>query len=234
MSVPVSGVNRSAARGNPGPACYDPSPGETPSMPKTNDQTPPSDDRFTLAQAARLTGMPKAYLRELVESGRLAVHLIPDSGDVKQRVSRIGLIEAGLLTAESNDTPSSRTELGDLIALVREQSVRITTLEEQRFQIGAQLGAAIERVSALEDQILSLPHAANGLSDPRALAEEVGHEPAEGSYHDSDTRTSSSVRNAVARVSVIGVQRPAELGARVMLRGVRLFERSRRSLGSRR
>jgi hypothetical protein len=180
-----------------------------------------------------MTGMPKVYLRELVESGRLAVHLIPESGEVKQRVSRIGLIEAGLLSAESSEPPSSHAELGDLIALVREQSNRITTLEEQRFQIGAQLGAALERVSALEDQILSLPHISNSHSEPRAIAE-VGQEPAESSFGSSETRPSSPVRNAVARVGEFGVQRSTELGVRVVHGGVRLFERSRRSLGPRR
>jgi hypothetical protein len=152
---------------------------------------------------------------------------------VKQRVSRVGLIEAGLLAAESSDSPSLPTDLSELIALVREQSARITTLEEQRFQIGAQLGAAIERVSALEDQILSLPPAANDHSDPRALSE-VGHEPVESSFGSSETRPSSPVRNAVARVGEFGVQRSTELSVRVVHGGIRLFERSRRSLGTRR
>jgi hypothetical protein len=120
-------------------------------MPHALANPTPPPDRMTLAQAARLTGLPKAYLRELIESGRLAVHLMPEQGQIKQRVALAGLIDAGLMNAESSP------DLGELIALVREQSNRIGVLVEQRFQLGAQLGAAIERIASLEDRIQTLP-----------------------------------------------------------------------------
>lgn len=228
MIIAACGVNQPPEAEVPGSTCYDRLLGETSQMPQTSDQSSPTSERLTLAQAARLTGMPKAYLRELIESGRLAVHLIPENGDTKQRVSQIGLIEAGVLSAEPVDAAPPHSELSELIALVRDQSTRITTLEEQRFLLGAQLGAALERVATLEEQMLALPHVSNGHSDPIG-ASEIEQELAEARMNSDETRASSSVRNVVVRAGELGIQRSTELGVKVVLRGARLFGRTRRS-----
>lgn len=111
---------------------------------------------LTFSEAARLSGQPKAYLKELAGAGRLAVRLLPGDGEPKLRLTRGSLSEAGLLSSESVAVRHDRDELSALIALIREQADRITALEELRFQLGAQLGAAIERVSSLEETVSTL------------------------------------------------------------------------------
>lgn len=179
--------------------------------------------RLTLGEAARLTGMPKAYLRELVEAGRLAVHLVPGNGQVKHRVSRTGLIEAGLIP---NQVVPPRSDLSDLITLVREQSARIATLEDQRFQLGAQLGAALERIAALEDRTAQLP--TSHAPDPDHGHLDAGSRaPQPISSNGLHATTAISVRDVLVRVGSAGAHRSAELGAGALRRGVRLLGRSR-------
>jgi len=118
--------------------------------------TPPdSPELLTFTEASRLSGQPKAYLKELAESGQLAVRMIPGEGESKLRLTRGALAEAGLFPQPLAVAQPERNDLADLIALVREQTVRITALEEQRFQLGAQLGVAVERVSSLEEQVFA-------------------------------------------------------------------------------
>ncbi len=114
---------------------------------------PDSPALLTFTEAARLSGQPKAYLKELAESGRLAVRMIPGDGESKLRLTRGALAEAGLFPQPLAVAQPEKNDLADLIALVREQTIRITALEEQRFHLGAQLGVAVERVSSLEDQV---------------------------------------------------------------------------------
>jgi hypothetical protein len=130
--------------------------------------------RLSFGQASRLAGVPKAYLRELAESGRLAVHLAPKDGENKLRVTESSLIDAGILPPLASPEADVRSDLSvrgnppdlsELVALIREQSERIASLEEQRFQLGAQLGAALVRIASLEERIEALP--------PRSLLQEV-------------------------------------------------------------
>jgi hypothetical protein len=191
-------------------------------MPHALDKSSSSPERMTLTQAARLTVLPKAYLRELIESGRLSVYLVPDAGEIKQRVTRAGLVDAGLIPS----TPSELDrDLSELISLVREQSSRIGTLEEQRFQLGAQLGAAFERIASLEEQVQSLPvlqseHAAEldlEVGEPEPVAGANGRQPA-----------ALTLRSAAARFGELGVQGSSALGSIAARQSVRFFARARR------
>jgi hypothetical protein len=143
-------------------------------MSTANVQQHETPSLLSFSEAARLTGMPKAYLRELAEAGQLAVRLLPGDGEPKMRLTRGGLVEAGLL-ADTVALPAvERDELAPLIDLIREQSTRISALEEQRFQLGAQLGAAIERVTHLEHRIAEIasPAANHIAAIPAELAPE--------------------------------------------------------------
>ncbi|MCC6790565.1 MAG: hypothetical protein IT336_02710 [Thermomicrobiales bacterium] len=194
------------------------------------DRTRESNERLTLAQAARLTGMPKAYLRELVDSGRLAVYLMPGDGEVKQRVTRNALIEAGLLEPDpaARDATPDR-DLGELISLVREQSNRIGVLEEQRFQLGAQLGAAVERIASLEEQVQSLP--LPSLHEPRAEELPPVAEIAQVPMIATNGHESASLRGAAWRLGELGLHRSASFGLDAARTGARLFGRVRRNGG---
>ncbi len=101
---------------------------------------------MSLREAAALTGLPRRYLRERIEAGSLAVHLQSSSGSVKWRLSRGSLVQAGLLTEEP-------ANLAPLFAILREQGERLASLEEQRFQLAAQVGMAVERSRSLEERL---------------------------------------------------------------------------------
>lgn len=137
---------------------------------------PESTALLTFAEAARLTGQPKAYLRELAEAGRLAVRMIPSNGAPKLRLTQTGLIEAGLLEIPPPALAPAveHDELAPLIALIREQYSQISALEEERFQLGAQLGAAIERVINLEARIetMALPDS-DIIDEAKAIPAEI-------------------------------------------------------------
>lgn len=128
-------------------------PGENVRMTHAIEHQKTAPELLSFAEAGRLTGKPKAYLKELAESGLISVRIQPGDGASRIRLTRAGLIEAGLLQEPPALVVPERTELGELIALVREQSARISSLEEQRFQLGTQLGAAIERVCSLESRV---------------------------------------------------------------------------------
>jgi hypothetical protein len=194
-------------------------------MPHATNQPEEAAERLSLAQAARLTGMPKAYLRELVDSGRLAVHLVPGHGEPKLRVSRSSLVEAGLLPTASNGSSPDPSELSEMIALVREQMTRITTVEEQRFQLGAQLGAAMERVAALEERIEALPQGDSvaGAESVEAATSTITDDPTSINPPQPDGNSGMHVRDAVLRLGEVGLQRSSRIGARVLQRRPRLF-----------
>lgn len=197
----------------------------------------PRDDsaRLTLGQAARLADVPKAYLRELTESGRLAVHLVSQDGAVKFRVTPASLAEAGLIAAPDEPASAERAgaaspgeprDLSELVALIREQSDRITSLEEQRFQLGAQLGAALERIASLEVRIAALPPApvlqevaaTVEAAAEIALAEQI-------TVDASDEPRGVRLRDRAWRLTDAGLQQSARLRAGIL--GLRA--RSRRS-----
>ncbi len=123
---------------------------------------------LTLRQAAQLSGVRRRALRERVRRGQLAVRVLGKGRGAKLRVTADALAAAGLLPDEPpdlgkpTDQPAADPDRGGtlpaaaLLELVREQNVRIATLEEQRFQLAGQLGAALERVHGLEARILEL------------------------------------------------------------------------------
>ena len=192
-----------------------------------------SIERLSFGEAARLAGVPKAYLRELAESGRLAVHLFPKDGETKLRVTATSLIEAGVLPLAAEPGPDGGTvalhrdprDLSELVALIREQSDRITSLEEQRFQLGAQLGAALERIASLEERIEALPSAS--LMGNVVAAVETSSESgapdllaADETEHHSERR----LRDVAWRLTDAGFRHSARLGAGLL----RLRTRQRR------
>src|SRR5687767_12516287 len=61
---------------------------------------------LSLAEAARLTNMPKPYLKELVERGVVAAHVLDKGGTRKLRISPAALAAAGLVgrTEHTNGT----------------------------------------------------------------------------------------------------------------------------------
>jgi small-conductance mechanosensitive channel len=110
---------------------------------------------LSIRQASELTGLRRKVIRDRVTRGDVAVRLIGSGRSAKLRLTESALVEAGLLTgppavAVKND------ELSELIGLVREQQTRLNTLEDQRFQLAGQLGAALERTLALQNQLLEL------------------------------------------------------------------------------
>jgi hypothetical protein len=107
---------------------------------------------MSLRAAAKLANVPRAYLDECVAAGRLAVHLRHTSKGAKFRVTRAGLEAAGILPRAEPAPPS----LDSLAQLLREQADRLAAIEEQRFQLAGQLGAALERNRLLEDRMLQL------------------------------------------------------------------------------
>jgi hypothetical protein len=121
----------------------------------------------SLREAAALAGVPRAYLDECIAAGRLAVHLHHSGKGVKFRVTRAGLEAAGILSPPPNDE--------SIVQLLREQAERLAAVEEQRFQLAGQLGAALERNRALEERLqlaasVDLPSPMDLASTPTAAS----------------------------------------------------------------
>lgn len=110
---------------------------------------------LTLREAAKLTGFRRKVLRARVTRGDVAVRMVGSGRAAKVRLTESALVEAGLLSGELA-TVATSDEVTDLIRLVREQQARITSLEDQRFQLAGQLGASLERTLALQDQLIAL------------------------------------------------------------------------------
>jgi hypothetical protein len=110
---------------------------------------------LTLREAAELTGFRRKVIRDRVARGDIAVRVLGSGRNAKLRVTESALVEAGLLAGEL--APVARNdELAELIRLVREQQARLSALEDQRFQLAGQLGAALERTLALQNELLEL------------------------------------------------------------------------------
>jgi len=175
-------------------------------MSRKNVDSSVTSDRLSFAQAARLAGVPKAYLRELAEAGRLAVYLVPGEQGPKQRVSVVNLTEAGLLSSVVRAPAPTKPDDGarELIALIREQRDRITTLEEQRFQLGAQMGVALERIASLEEQL-------QDLSTPFGTRRRITSIEAGGSESNL-SRAAVRLRDVAWQLTDAGFQRSARFG----------------------
>jgi len=109
---------------------------------------------LSLREAARLAGVPREYLEECVAAGKLGVHLHHKGDVMKFRVTRAALISAGILPDESRPPIVDPNE--QLVELLKTQTERLTAIEEQRFQLAGQLGAALERNRLLEERALAL------------------------------------------------------------------------------
>jgi hypothetical protein len=143
---------------------------------KTSDDPPQSDPDpntpMSLRDAARLAGAPREYLEECIASGRLAVHLHQKGQSTKFRVSPIALQSAGILPKPADSPERDSNEA--LVNLLRSQTDRLATIEEQRFQLAGQLGAALERNRILEERMLALAAAANTDDSVESDAPPVG------------------------------------------------------------
>jgi hypothetical protein len=166
----------------------------------------PRQELLSLRAAARLVEQPKEYLQELAAVGRLAIFMTGSPDAPKWKVSRAGLIEARLLP------PDRSAEMIDLVDLAKGQSERIEALEDQRFQLGAQLGAALERIASLEVRLIA--------SDPSsAFADQTISLPA---Y--ARTRK-SPMREAVELLGEASLRRSSGLSARFGINRLRLSQR---------
>ena len=139
---------------------------------------------MSLREASELTGRGRAELRTQIAAGELSARTIRRGDKVEHRLTRASLAEAGLIGAPSSE-PSRASEplpaaapspeatpdtMAQLIALIREQNQRIATLEDQRTQLAARLGATIEAMHQLEDR-LDVILDARPLPEPPALAD---------------------------------------------------------------
>jgi hypothetical protein len=122
---------------------------EEPPRGDPNPNTPVS-----LREAARLAGAPREYLEECIASGKLAVHLHQKGQTTKFKVSPIALQSAGIIPKPVE--PLERDPNEALVKLLQDQTDRLAAIEEQRFQLAGQLGAALERNRILEERVLAL------------------------------------------------------------------------------
>jgi hypothetical protein len=145
---------------------------------------------LTLREAAELTGFRRKVIRDRVARGDIAVRVLGSGRNAKLRLTESALVEAGLLAGEL--APAVRNdELAELIRLVREQQARLSALEDQRFQLAGQLGAALERTLALQNELLELTASVQahspiwretGKSEPRPKPVAEQSEPARASH----------------------------------------------------
>jgi hypothetical protein len=110
---------------------------------------------LSIRQAAERTGLRRKVIRDRVTLGDVPVRIIGRGRGAKLRLTESDLVEAGLLAGTSSPAVK-HDELTDLIGLVREQQKRLNALEDQRFQLVGQLGAALERTLALQNQLIEL------------------------------------------------------------------------------
>lgn len=121
---------------------------------------------LSLKDASGLTGRSRSELRSQIAAGELAARTIRRGDKVQHRLTRAALAEAGLIggpppqptssAAEASTASAeadSDTTMAQLIALIREQNQRIATLEDQRAQLAARLGATAEAMRQLEDRL---------------------------------------------------------------------------------
>jgi hypothetical protein len=98
------------------------------------------------------------------------VHLRHTGKGAKFRVTRASLEAAGLIARPEAPEPSAES----LLRLFREQAERLAAIEEQRFQLAGQLGAALERNRLLEERLLQLA----ATSEPETGFDASSHDPA--------------------------------------------------------
>jgi hypothetical protein len=126
---------------------------------------------MSLKDASELTGLGRAELRTRISAGELAARTIRRGDKVEHRLTRAALAEAGLIggtppqpamspisadpTPATAPPPESAGDptMAQLIALIREQNQRIASLEDQRAQLAARLGATVEAMHQLEDRL---------------------------------------------------------------------------------
>ncbi len=156
---------------DPGPVgcpCYDPrrSLADVAERRGAMTETDVSDGSLlSLGQAAKLTGVRRNALERRVRQGEIGVRILGTGKAAKLRVTLAALGEAGLLPPadppapveqSSTNGPAVAADLAVLLALIREQGTRIASLEDQRFRLADELGAAIERARLVEERMRAL------------------------------------------------------------------------------
>jgi hypothetical protein len=160
----------------PPAARYDPEAMKPSAEPPHGDLDP--NTPVSLREAARLAGAPREYLEECIASGKLAVHLQQKGQTTKFRVSSIALQSAGIIPKPKEAPERDPNE--SLVKLLQDQTDRLAALEEQRFQLAGQLGAALERNRILEERVLALA-AASDADESVESSEPIAKEPAQSS-----------------------------------------------------
>jgi hypothetical protein len=176
-----------------------------------------SQQLLSIRQAAELTGLRRKVIRDRVTRGDVNVRVIGSGRGAKVRLTEDALVEAGLLAGKPS-LAAKTDELGELVRLVREQQARLNVLEDQRFQLAGQLGAALERTLALQNQLLELTASVQAHSIlteriPPTEAEPTANSPhgaedAGATTHQPLPRATVAVRQVVDRLATSrGAQR---------------------------
>jgi len=120
---------------------------------------------LSLRDAATLAGVPRRVLRGRVQRGEIPVRLLGTGKRPKVRLTPAALVAAGLLAddvavreVDGQATPAD-LNLALLLEMIRDQNRRIAALEDQRFQLAAELGATVERARTLAIRLAELPSA---------------------------------------------------------------------------
>jgi hypothetical protein len=110
-----------------------------------------------------------------------------------------------------------------LLDHLREQAERLASLEDQRFQLGVQLGSAIERIAQLELQYEARPQRIRS-SLIAAVAVKSNRPPIEGAYS-ADPQISLRFRDMALKITGAG-QRSARIGSSLFRGRQRIADRS--------
>jgi len=152
---------------------------------------------MTISEAADLCGVAKSELRKRIREGRLRAFTVERGKKVRYRVTRAALVDAGYL---GSSPPSAAV---DLLSLIREQNLRISALEDQRTQLAAQLGVAMERLRGIDQRMSDLERE-HRVAAPEPIPRPVTATPNGGSH-----RAAEVVRRSLVRVvSTAGTGRP--------------------------
>lgn len=116
-----------------------------------------SPQLLSLREAAALTGVPRKRLRARIRRGEVPVRLTGSGKRLKPRLTIGGMVAAGLIVPEEWEAPTAAApDLAPLVALLESQGQRLAALEDQRLQLAAQLGAALERTRHLEERLRAI------------------------------------------------------------------------------
>ena len=112
--------------------------------------TPLSTEGLTIAGAAKELGVSARTIRRFIKSGKLYAQLVPGQFGDEYRIFEI---PPGLQKQEPLDTTSGQTPVQTLVQAPVQFMDMVRELQEKNMTLAAQLGAATERIRALEGQV---------------------------------------------------------------------------------